>query len=74
MGILETISVFFGALLCFGGCYGFNRKFYEQEEAIRRLERNEVPPEYTENSEPAPPYEQSESTPILIPQADQRQH
>jgi hypothetical protein len=74
MGIVETISVFFAALFCFGGCYGFSRKFHEQEDAIRRLERNEVPPEYTEDSDAAPPYEHTESTPILIPQADPCRH
>lgn len=73
MAILESIGLFFLSLFCFGSCYSFNRKYYEQEAEIARLERNDIPPQYTEDTDPAPPYEHTESTPILIPQADQRQ-
>ena len=50
------------------------KKYYEQEAEILRLERSEVPPQYTEDRDPAPPYNDTETTPILIPQADQRLH
>ena len=74
MAFLESIGLFFLSLFCFGSCYGMQKKYYEQEAEILRLERNEVPPQYTEDRDPAPPYNDTETTPILIPQADQRLH
>lgn len=70
MALLESIGLFFLSLFCFGSCYGVQRKFYEQEAEIIRLERNDVPPEYTEDTDPAPPYEHTESTPILNNNSD----
>jgi hypothetical protein len=69
MAILESLATFIISLLCLGGCYGINRTFYEQEDEIERLE-NACPPEYEEESDPAPPYE-DENTPILPPPTDQ---
>ena len=69
MAILESLATFIISLFCLGSCYGINRKFYEQEAEIERLE-NTCPPEYEEESDPAPPYE-DENTPILPPPTDQ---
>jgi hypothetical protein len=53
MAILESLATFIISLFCLGSCYGINRKFYEQEAEIDRLE-NTCPPQYVED--PAPPY------------------
>ena len=71
MGIIETLLFFLSSIFCMGGCYCVRCKYYEQEEAIYRLE-NQIPPQYQEtNDEPAPPYEEhDENTPILPPPID----
>ena len=53
MAILESLATFIISLFCLGSCYSINRKFYEQEAEIERLE-NACPPQYVEES--APPY------------------
>lgn len=69
MGIIESLSFFFASIFCMSACFSLNRKYYEQEAAIYRLE-NQTPPMYQED--PAPPYQETnESTPILPPPADQ---
>ena len=82
MAILESLATFIISLFCLGSCYSINRKFYEQEAEIERLE-NDCPPEYSDELDPAPPYanemdtnemdanEMDETTPILPPPTDQ---